>query len=202
MSAAFWIKPGQYAGEALTEDVSPWDIFWLANQRVPGLVSWPSGSLKYKIDVKRAKGQNGASMTQQGKDPTPFSIKAQIWLPEHWEQLQTLLAIIAPKDNKPLGDPVPAIHPALQAYGIYKVLVEEIQLPTYKGKGAGEFSIKMIQWSPSPKKVGSKTPKKAKKDAAGGIVKEIKDAISGAKKIGSDIKSAVAEGLGGAGPSG
>jgi len=167
MTAPHWDENNLegYRYEVSDEEIPEWDKVYLAGIRVPGIVSWPEGDREYDLDTKKAQGQKGAKTKQTGKGNDEISFTISLVTQDDWEEWKSLLAIIAPQDQKPLGNPVAILHPAVNVMGVDKVILRKVSYPK-KGSTVGvcEIKLKFQQWGP-PNKVGVKT---------GGTVKDSK----------------------------
>jgi hypothetical protein len=163
MGAVFWdVSNAGYEQLVSTFDRSPWDQLYLGGMLLPGLAMLEDGHCSRKIDIKNAKGADGATITHNGYEPAKFTFKLTIADPIDWAMFQQVLPLIQPKLGKPPSVPLRCEYPGLAAYGIDRVIVEKVSLPK-KGNVSGtrEIAIHLVQWVPQPKKA------KAMKKGAG-----------------------------------
>jgi hypothetical protein len=120
---------------------------------MPGIASLEDGQVSRKLDIKNAKGMDGATITHNGYEPGRLTFKLVMCRPIEWELYQQVLPLIAPKLGKPPSAPLRCEHPAAAAYGIDQVIVEKVTVPK-KGSvfGTKEVTISLVQWLPQPKK--------------------------------------------------
>jgi hypothetical protein len=157
---------------AIIDAIPPWpgsapDLqaqLTIAGVIVPGLVTF-TGELGRKLDVKNAKGSDGATITDDGADPETIEIQVIIWNAEQWTKFWTEVApLVNPNNTKGKLAPVDVSHPVLYIVGVKRAYVEKMSLPK-PGKipQTQEFTIRMRGWRPEPKNPTSKskTPEKA-----------------------------------------
>lgn len=168
MSGIFGPWPGATDGTKTTstDDVSPtvdggglpwpWDAPGLYDQitiagfQFTALVI-PSGELGCKLDVKNAKGSDGATITDDGTDAESGEIVLTMWRPDQWQDYQRALPLIAPNAVKGKRKPVDVSHPMLNLHGIRSIYIEKMTLPV-RGKTSGtlEVRIRYRGWRPEP----------------------------------------------------
>jgi hypothetical protein len=161
MGAPFWDNTegafSQYFAQIA--DASAWDTAILGGRRLPGLVK-VEGEPGRNIDVNTTPGSDGATIIDKGYAVAKPTIKVTIWTPQQWDDLQAILAIIAPKPGKSSKKPppaVPLVHPGANAVGINAVLIVGTPILQHVGKGVHEMSIKCVQWL-KPKKMAYGPP--------------------------------------------
>jgi hypothetical protein len=172
--APFWDADGGGYDELVsTFDRNPWDQLYLGGMLMPGIASLEDGQVARKIDIKNAKGQDGATITPGGYEPAKATFKLTLGGPVAWSLFQQVLPLLAPKFGKQSSPPMLCEHPGLPAYGIDKVIVEKVSLPK-KGSvpGSQEVTLLLVQWVPQPKKTG----KMATKAKGGDLPPTTKDA--------------------------
>lgn len=104
---------------------SPWEVCFLAAQRVPGLVK-VSCSTQRKVDSANSPGLDSATLRFQGLDPAEISIEIVVWTEAHFSDLDLLLATVAPKKTKKPPQHFLIAHPVTDAAGVTAVIVEKI----------------------------------------------------------------------------
>lgn len=158
--------------------VPPWglsdldDQMTLAGVVLPGLVRY-EGEIGRKLDVKNAKGSDGATITDDGSDPETLEFQLLMWREDQWKVYCTqVVPLINPNTTKGKLSPVDVAHPILALHGIKRVYIEKMTLPK-PGKipQTKEVTIRMRGWRPEPvnPKSKSSTPDKS---AGGGWYQE------------------------------
>lgn len=135
-----------------------WDQVTIAGITLPGLAR-TSGQVGRKLDKKKTKGQDGATVTDDGADLPEVEITIQMWNRDHWSAYQRLIPLLdlnAPRGQK---GPVDVEHPALALHEIRSLAVETMTLPTPgRVKQAYEVRFKGVGWRPPPPQpTGSKS---------------------------------------------
>ena len=138
-----------------------YDQITIAGVTLRGLVRF-TGELGRKLDVKNAKGADGATITDDGADPETIEIEYTMWTREQWFAWQQFVPIVNPAAQKGKLKPVDVDHPIFALHGIKSIYVEKLAVPT-QGRLAGTLQtrIRAIGWRPEPKSTTSKssTPK-------------------------------------------
>lgn len=142
MGAPFWI-----------DNPDAWDrpVFGEGRQALtmPG-ISRVKGKGVAKLDRKSAPGSSGATVTYLGADPIEVEITTIIWEKSHLQELERVLALLAPRPAKGVPAPVRVSHPKLQMFGVSKLFVSEIGLleESSSVRGAQEITIRFVQFLP------------------------------------------------------
>jgi hypothetical protein len=146
-----------------------WDTLILGGEVWPGLPTVESTSSR-SVDAQKKKGDDGASLVDQGYEPAKVKITIRVWLREQWEELQRLLATIHPRKKGGIRTPVDIMHPETQLKGVRQIYFTTIGTAT-PGRGAehGSMTITLdaIEWFPAPKPA-KPIPKASKADKTGG----------------------------------
>lgn len=146
LSTAFW-EPVE--ADDIAVDATIWDTLTIDGETVPGLCS-VSGSLKYDVEVKKAKGKDKASTTDNGIAPTAFEVTIRIWTAAQWAELVAIAARLLPRTPGGTRTPVRVDHPGLRICGIGKATVTEFEIPQPPEAGKlFEHRIKFIEWVPA-----------------------------------------------------
>lgn len=152
-------------------DRNAWDVVYLGGMMLPGLAEVMDGACERKLDIKNAKGMDGATITPNGYEPAKIVVKLTL-VPAEWVHFQQVLPLIQPKLGKATSPPMLLEHPATSGYGIDKVLVQKVGLPRKANvTGTKEVTIHLVQWLPQPKKAAKLGPSK------GTDVATVKDAV-------------------------
>ncbi len=145
-----------------------WDTVRIAGQDLPGNAK-VSGDVVRKLDKKNAKGVDGATITDDGADPTEIEIEIVLATREHWVAYQRVLPSIDPNLGKSKATAVDIVHPALALHQIRSVYVERVSIPVPGSDPQTRIvRIKAVGWLPPPPPAPSKskTPDSAKGKAS------------------------------------
>lgn len=154
LNTAFW-EP--VLADDIATDGSIWDTLTIDGEQVPGLCA-VSGSLKFDVEVKKAKGKDKATTTDNGISPTKFEVKIRIWTAEQWGEFCAIAARLLPRTPGGARTPVRVDHPGLRICGIGKAVVEEFDIPQPPEAGTiFETRIKFVEWSPAAAVVTKKS---------------------------------------------
>jgi hypothetical protein len=143
----FWDDPNQ-----------SWDTLRLGGNTFPGAVN-VDGEVSRDVEVKKSKGQDGATIKDNGYVPAPVDIALRLWTQEHWTSFQRLLPTIHPRSQGGTRTPVSIGHPAPNLFGIKDIYVKKIGFPKLGDDKVFTIIITAMEWLPKPKPV---------KKAAGG----------------------------------
>jgi hypothetical protein len=132
---------------------SAWDQVWVASRPMPG-ISWCEGKKGQRLDKKQAPGLDGSIDSHLGYDNADIIIRARIWTPQHWFDLQDLVPIVQPRPNKGRPQPVDVSWPGLALLGVSKLYVIDIELPKDDHHAHGAKSIAFICSEFAPRKTG------------------------------------------------
>jgi hypothetical protein len=158
MAMPFWYDPPAADGR------TAWDVLILGGGKVPGIAR-VEARLGRRLDMKKAKGAHGASLTDEGYDPAQITITITIWEREHLDALRNFVAKLRPKST---ADPaaVDVVHPQLQFLGITSIFIKEISAPRPVGQGLYDVVFQAIEYMPLPKR-GKSASKGVKPDITG-----------------------------------
>jgi len=135
-----------------TEDPLAWDTVEIAGKIFPGVASVRGSGLKRKVDVKKPKGSDGASLKDEGIEPAKLEITLLIYNRYFWEQLQGLMPLINPRKKGGLRRPMSIVHPLTRLMNITNIYVDGIPIPEHdKRNGFLRFKFTAIEWFPGPK---------------------------------------------------
>lgn len=126
-----------------------WDQIQIGGVVFGGLAAVSGDAFRRKVDARRAAGQDGARIVDQGYDLVDLTITLTAWEPEHADQLQRLVALLAPRGARGRGLAVDVHHPALAFAGISRIYVTGASLPTPSG-GTLTWTIKATEFRDPP----------------------------------------------------
>jgi hypothetical protein len=155
----------------------------LGGRRSPGVVTLSGHDRNDKWDVQAGAGQDGASTSRKGTDPTTFTASFylcrdnytatddfEFW-PSFLEHINSTIAGSAPKA-------LDIYHPSLAANGIKSVCRASVGGEVPDNKGGVTVAVKFIEYRPPKKKSGgspsgSKGAASAKDDPNAAALKEL-----------------------------
>jgi hypothetical protein len=141
----------------------------LGTLRSPGVVTLSGHDRIKNWDVKKAKGQVGASSSLNGDDVGSF--QASFYLAdgydfEKWDEFQRLIESLT---NGPAPVALPIYHPDLARNHFTEVSNAGVGGMTYDGRGGRTVVVKFLEYKPPrPKPSAKAVAKPAGRTAAGG----------------------------------
>ena len=128
-----------------------WDRLTLGGQVFTGLATVTGDAFKKKIDKRRAAGSDGARIVDKGFDLVELTMTLVGWLPEHAVQIESLLALIAPRGGaRGRGRALDVSYASLAAAGITQVYVTGATLPV-ADEGKVTWTIRATEYrDPGP----------------------------------------------------
>ena len=128
-----------------------WDRLTLGGQVFTGLATVTGDAFKKKIDKRKAAGSDGARIVDKGFDLVDLTLTLVGWLPEHAVQIESLLALIAPRGGaRGRGRALDVSYASLAAAGITQVYVTGATLPV-ADEGKVTWTIRATEYrDPGP----------------------------------------------------
>lgn len=161
MPGAYWAATEDNV-DGYSPEAGEWDSVWLGGECLPGV--WRvSVELEPDIEVKKAKGQAGAAITDQGDNPTKVHLRGQFYDRAHWEKWQALVPALFAKKSNAERTPLAIEHPQTACYGISVVYVTSLSAED-PDEDVMAVAIDAIEWTPKPP--DAKTSGKAKTNPA------------------------------------
>jgi hypothetical protein len=102
----------------------------------------------YKTDKKSGLGEDGSTLTIQGKDVPSVSVTVRVWKQEQLEQLATLIGTLFPAGSA-IADPVKVSHPVLAIVGVTALFFESVDGPTQTEPGLWETTFAASEFKPA-----------------------------------------------------
>jgi hypothetical protein len=132
-----------------------WDTLILGEDTWPGVWEISGPGVSRKIDVKKTKGQDGATMKDEGYQPARLTLTGIVWTEDQWDELQRLVAKVHPRKAGGSRTPLEIYHPQSSLLGINQIYIDKIGIPRKPTAGDGKLSISMsaLEWVPAPKPV-------------------------------------------------
>ena len=128
-----------------------WDRMTLGGQVFTGIATVSGDAFKKKIDKRKAAGSDGARIVDKGFDLVDLTLTLVGWLPEHAAQIESLLALIAPRGGaRGRGRALDVSYASLAAAGITQVYVTGATLPV-ADEGKVTWTIRATEYrDPGP----------------------------------------------------
>lgn len=144
-----------------------WDTLYLGGEAWPGIPQIETEKSR-DIDIAKQKGQDGATLTDQGYPGATVKITIRVWLDSQWAELNRLLPTIDPRVRGAFRTPIDIIHPEPNLKGVKQIYVKKIGATTVD-KGVVTQVIECAEWFPETKPAKSKS-KTSKTDTTGGAI--------------------------------
>jgi hypothetical protein len=155
-------KAMPYWAETNQVESSAWNTCILGKDFLPGIcvVTAEKGRA---VDIKKAKGQDGYTMTDNGMTAGKVTIVMTLVNKNDWLAWQQVRPRIDP--NRPGGTrkPLEIVHPEPQDRGIQNVVVLNIKGAAPTARGGKVITIECTEWFAAPKPVKKKTAYNAEK---------------------------------------
>lgn len=143
-----WWAATEDAVDGYSAEAGEWAAPVVGGETLPG--EWRVRvQLKPDIEVKKAKGQAGAAITDQGDNPTKVSLRGQLVTREDWERWQALVPVLFAKKSNSERKPLAISHPHTDAFGISVIYVESLEAEDPEND-IMPISIDAIEWTPKP----------------------------------------------------
>ena len=123
----------------------PWDCLYVAGILMPGLLRMNGHGLKHDLQVKKAAGYNGATVTDLGRELVRFSATLILSCQQDWDEFVRVVPKLQPtRPNKGTGkmelEPVTVAHPSLEPSNVTSAKVERIGIP-HPGHVVGTYEV-------------------------------------------------------------
>ncbi len=151
-------KAQPYWAEIDQTESASWNTCALGQDYLPG-VCVVSAEKGRDLDIKKAKGQDGYTMTDNGMTAGKVTIVMTLATKEDWILWQQIRPRIDP--NRPGGarKPLTIYHPEAQDRGIQNVVVKNIAGSPPTARGGKVITIECSEWFPKPKPAKAPGPK-------------------------------------------
>ena len=127
-----------------------WDRLTLGGQVFTGLATVTGDAFKKKIDKRKAAGSDGARIVDKGFDLVELTMTLVGWLPEHATQIESLLALVAPRGGaRGRGRALDVSYASLAAVGITQVYGTGATLPV-ADDGKVTWTIRATEYREPP----------------------------------------------------
>jgi hypothetical protein len=150
------------------------------DEEFPGKVT-VRATVGRRVDVRNARGRDGANLTDQGVEPTTVSLSFLAWKAEHFASLQGLIPRLAARQRLRDREPIDVYHPALAALGLTRVYVTKVgSIEAGSQSGTWQMEVECVEYFPPPKRRVTKGPAGNKTEGTG---------LSGLATVGNQPKS-------------
>lgn len=140
------------------DDEKAWNSVPLGDVVVPGICSVVADKGR-NVEIKKTKGQDGHTMTDNGTTVGKVTITTTIVNREQWQLWQAVRERIDPVKQGGARTPLEIQHPEAQDRGIQNVYVKHIKGAPPTARGAKTFVIECEEWFPQPKPTKATTSK-------------------------------------------
>ena len=133
-------------------DPLAWDTLILNDEIWPGVCEISGAGCARKIDVKKAKDADGATIKDEGYDLARLSITLTIYSEGDWVELQRLLPSVHPRRKGGVREPIGITNPQINLLGVSQIYIDKIGIPKKPTSGDGlcEIEFSAIEWVPDP----------------------------------------------------
>jgi hypothetical protein len=139
------------AADAPHPSKANWDQITIGSTTFPGV--WTiEGGVSRRLDVKTRKGQDGATIKDEGYENALITLTGRFESELDWEAILKGIKELHPRKKGAARDPLPIIHPSIASLGIEAVYVVSIKFPTIDG-GILTQVIEVLEYTPQPKPV-------------------------------------------------
>lgn len=152
-----------WGGPGPDSQYSAWNRVQLGEIVLPGVCECEGFDRGQEVDVKKAKGNDGATLEDKGKDPAKGQIIARIPA-SLWPTWQTILRELDPQKAGAVRQPREIVHPKPNALGITQVYVQKIALGKPEAGKGMTITLECIEWFDAPK------PTQQSREVQGSIV--------------------------------
>lgn len=160
-------------------DVS-WDLLVIADLEFVGFATL-IGGMDRDIQIKKPKGADGATMTDNGYNPAKFSITLKLVEQVDWDAYQNdLLPQIHPRRKGGSRTPVIVTHPAINVNGVSRVYFTQIGMPEIGSDKIATVKLQCVEWFPAPRVVKKAAGKGATAPDAGNAGSDVTKAFGNA----------------------
>lgn len=134
------------------DDPLAWDTLILNDEIWPGVCEISGAGVSRKVDVKKGKGEDGATLKDEGYDLARLSITLTIYSDGDWVELQRLLPTIHPRRKGGTRTPISIVNPQCNLLGVSSIYIDKISIPKKPKSGDGlvELEMSAIEWVPEP----------------------------------------------------
>lgn len=127
----------------------------LGGQRSPGVVKLSGHDRKIGWDVKKGKGQSGASMTRTSEDPIEFTCEFYLADQDDFDAWPAFDGLIRSTVSGATPKALDIYHPDLVMNHISSVVLSSFGGVVHDGKGGQTITVKLIEYKPPKPKGGS-----------------------------------------------
>ena len=151
------------AGTDPTPQLGAWDVVDVAGVVLPGLAKVSGPGVEHAIDVKKAPGKNGATITDLGRSLGKFTITLLLWSATQWDEFKQVRGMLQPLSRSGQLQALKVRHPAINALGIDSLYFTRVGVPR-PGSAVGTYEIELecleFRLPQQTSAGGAQTPKK------------------------------------------
>ena len=142
---------------------SPWDKITLGTTIAPGLARVHGSGVSHELQIKKAAGMHGATVTDTGRNLAKFIVTLILGADaqNEWDAFSQLVPLLQPLDkNTNTLEAIAVAHPAINVLGVNACKVERIGVP-HPGSilGTYEVDLELLEFKPAVAMPGSGTAK-------------------------------------------
>lgn len=135
------------------QDPTEWNTLVIGKFRMPGVweIDFPC---RRDLDVKKAKGKDGARFKDQGYEPSKIDMVGRLTTADDLQELNRILPNIHPKKKGAKRDTFAVSHPSFTLLGISSVYITELRSPKLE-RGILSITIRALEFVAQPKAVAA-----------------------------------------------
>ncbi len=114
----------------------------MAGVALPGLAKVSGPGVEHAIDVKKAPGRNGATITDLGRSLGRFTITLVLWSASQWDDFKKVRGMLQPLSRSGSLQALKVSHPAINALGIDSLYFTRVGVP-HPGSRVGTFEVEL-----------------------------------------------------------
>ena len=127
-------------------EAAEWDRLTIGGYVMPGV--WDvETACKRNIDKKKAKGVDGARITDQGYELPELELVGRLTSRVQWELLQTMIAGLHPRQKGGKREKYVIDHPKTRLLGINAIYITEVRSPRLE-RGIMTIVLRAIEYVP------------------------------------------------------
>ena len=126
--------------QAFGDRRDPWNRVVLGGIVLPGRAEVSGTGLEHLLDVKKAPGKRGVTITDLGRDVGKYEIKLVLWGDDQWKEARDLRKTLQPLTKDKKLQALDIQHIALNWLGVNSVYVYKIGVPQ-PGTAMGTIEI-------------------------------------------------------------
>lgn len=133
------------------DDPDAWNHPTIGDVRLPGVCTVVAEKGR-EIDVKKTKGKDGVTETDNGMEAGTVKIAMQIGNARQWAEWQAVRSKLDPNNPGALKSPMEIQHPACSEAGIRAIVIKKISSTSPTAKAGRTYTFDCVEWFPQPPK--------------------------------------------------